>query len=63
MREAGRGLLSSEEEELMNPSSPNQQTMPNITVSSPTDTHMAWSPQTPVQQQGQGFHERNAKEV
>jgi hypothetical protein len=61
MREAGRGLPSSEEEELISPTSPNRQTMPNITVSSPTDTYMTWSPQTPVQHQGSGFHERNAR--
>jgi len=41
MREARRGLPSSEEEDLISPSLPNQQTMPNIAVSSPTDTHMA----------------------
>lgn len=52
MREAGRSLPSSEEEELISPTSPSQQTVPNITVSSPTDTHRTWSPQTPVQHQG-----------
>ncbi len=54
MREAGRGLSS--KDELISPSSPNAQTMPNITVSSPTDTHMTWSPQTPVQHHGSGSH-------
>lgn len=58
--EAGRGLASSDEEELISPTSPNQHTMPNITVSSPADTHMTWSPQTPVQRQGSGFHGRTA---
>jgi uncharacterized membrane protein YgcG len=61
IREAGRGLPSEEEEELISPTSPNQQTVPNITVSSPTDTHMTWSPQTPVKRQGSAFHERDAK--
>jgi hypothetical protein len=55
MREAGGGLPSSEEEELISPTSPNWQTMPNITVSSPTDTRMTWSSQTPVERQGSAF--------
>jgi len=59
--EVGKGLPSSEGEELISPTSPNQQTVPKITVSSPADTHMTWSPQTPVQHQGDNFNGRDAR--
>lgn len=58
MREAARGLPSSEEE-LISPTSPSHRNMPNITVSSPTDMYMTWSPQMPVNQQESSFHGSN----
>jgi hypothetical protein len=42
-------IPNSDSDELVSPTSAGRGTMPNITVTSPADTHATWSPQTPVQ--------------